>query len=64
MQATVVKLAVADGDTVVAGDLVVVLEAMKMEQPLTAHKDGTVSGIGAAVGETVASGHVLLSITD
>ena len=64
MQATVIKLAVSEGDTVVAGDLIVVLEAMKMEQPLTAHKDGTVTGIGAAVGETVASGHVLLSIID
>jgi acetyl-CoA/propionyl-CoA carboxylase biotin carboxyl carrier protein len=63
MQATVVKLAVAEGDKVVAGDLVVVLEAMKMEQPLTAHKDGVVASIGAAVGETVASGHVLLTIT-
>ena len=64
MQATVVKLAVAEGDKVVAGDLVVVLEAMKMEQPLTAHKDGVVASIGAAIGETVASGHVLLTITD
>ncbi|WP_439565287.1 acetyl/propionyl/methylcrotonyl-CoA carboxylase subunit alpha [Microcella sp.] len=64
MQATVVKLAVAEGDKVVAGDLVVVLEAMKMEQPLTAHKDGVIASIGAAVGETVASGHVLLTITD
>ncbi len=64
MQATVVKLAVAEGDKVVAGDLVVVLEAMKMEQPLTAHKDGVVASIGAAVGETVSSGHVLLTITD
>lgn len=62
MQATVVKVAVADGDPVVKGDLVLVLEAMKMEQPLTAHKDGTVSGINAAVGETVSSGHLLLNI--
>lgn len=62
MQATVVKVAVADGDEVVKGDLVLVLEAMKMEQPLTAHKDGTVSGINAAVGETVSSGHLLLTI--
>ncbi|UAJ80533.1 ATP-grasp domain-containing protein [Leifsonia sp. ZF2019] len=62
MQATVVKVAVADGDAVVKGDLVLVLEAMKMEQPLTAHKDGTISGINAAVGETVSSGHLLLSI--
>ncbi|MFF2052806.1 acetyl/propionyl/methylcrotonyl-CoA carboxylase subunit alpha [Leifsonia sp. NPDC058194] len=62
MQATVVKVAVADGDEVVKGDLVLVLEAMKMEQPLTAHKDGTITGINAAVGETVSSGHLLLTI--
>jgi acetyl-CoA/propionyl-CoA carboxylase, biotin carboxylase, biotin carboxyl carrier protein len=59
-----VKLAVSEGDHVVAGDLVVVLEAMKMEQPMTAHKDGTVSSIGVSVGETVAGGHVLLTIAD
>ena len=64
MQATVIKLAVAEGDRVVKGDLVVVLEAMKMEQPMAAHKDGVISGVHAAVGETVASGHVLLSIAD
>ncbi|QHC67270.1 ATP-grasp domain-containing protein [Rathayibacter sp. VKM Ac-2759] len=62
MQATIVKVAVAEGDSVVAGDLVVVLEAMKMEQPLTAHKDGTVRGLAAEAGTTVSSGHVLLSI--
>ncbi|HEY1530744.1 MAG TPA: biotin/lipoyl-containing protein, partial [Galbitalea sp.] len=64
MQATVVKLAVKDGDKVVKGDLVLVLEAMKMEQPITAHKDGTIAGVNAAVGSTVSSGHVLLAITD
>jgi len=64
MQATVVKLAVAEGDKVVKGDLILVLEAMKMEQPLTAHKDGTITGINAAVGATVSSGHLLLSIAD
>jgi acetyl-CoA/propionyl-CoA carboxylase biotin carboxyl carrier protein len=64
MQATVVKLAVEEGEKVVKGDLVLVLEAMKMEQPITAHKDGTVTGITAAVGTTVSSGHVLLSIAD
>jgi acetyl-CoA/propionyl-CoA carboxylase biotin carboxyl carrier protein len=64
MQATVVKLAVKDGDKVVKGDLVLVLEAMKMEQPITAHKDGTVSGVNATVGSTVSSGHTLLAITD
>jgi len=62
MQATVVKLAVDEGDHVVKGDLILVLEAMKMEQPLTAHKDGTVSGINASVGATVSSGHLLLNI--
>ncbi|GAA4686930.1 acetyl/propionyl/methylcrotonyl-CoA carboxylase subunit alpha [Frondihabitans cladoniiphilus] len=64
MQATVVKLAVEEGQKVVKGDLVLVLEAMKMEQPVSAHRDGTVSGIAATVGETVSSGHVLLSIGD
>ena len=49
MQGTIVKVAVAEGDTVAEGDLVVVLEAMKMEQPLTAHRAGIVIGL-AAVG--------------
>lgn len=62
MQATIIKVAVAEGDAVVAGDLVVVLEAMKMEQPLTAHKDGTVRSVSAAAGDTVPAGHVLLTI--
>jgi acetyl-CoA/propionyl-CoA carboxylase biotin carboxyl carrier protein len=64
MQATIVKLAVAEGDKVVKGDLILVLEAMKMEQPIAAHKDGTVSGVNAAVGATVSSGHLLLNIVD
>jgi acetyl-CoA/propionyl-CoA carboxylase biotin carboxyl carrier protein len=62
MQATVVKLAVAEGDTVVKGDLILVLEAMKMEQPITAHKDGTIASVNASVGATVSSGHLLLNI--
>ena len=64
MQATIVKLAVAEGDQVVKGDLILVLEAMKMEQPLTAHKDGRIENVNAAVGSTVSSGHLLLSIAD
>ncbi|NYD66733.1 acetyl/propionyl/methylcrotonyl-CoA carboxylase subunit alpha [Agromyces atrinae] len=64
MQATIVKVAVSEGDTVVKGDLILVLEAMKMEQPLTAHKDGVVSTVNAVVGATVSSGHLLLTITD
>ncbi|WP_150306961.1 acetyl/propionyl/methylcrotonyl-CoA carboxylase subunit alpha [Planctomonas psychrotolerans] len=63
MQATIVKVAVAEGDAVVKGDLILVLEAMKMEQPLTAHRDGTVANLSAEVGSTVPSGHVLLDIT-
>jgi len=63
MQATIVKVAVSEGDPVVKGDLILVLEAMKMEQPITAHKDGTISGVNATVGATVSSGHLLLSIT-
>jgi acetyl-CoA/propionyl-CoA carboxylase biotin carboxyl carrier protein len=62
MQATVVKLAVGEGDPVVKGDLILVLEAMKMEQPMTAHKDGTVADMNATVGATVSSGHRLLNI--
>ncbi len=62
MQGTIVKVAVEEGQTVEAGDLVVVLEAMKMEQPLTAHKAGTVTSLAAEVGATVPSGTVLLEI--
>jgi acetyl-CoA/propionyl-CoA carboxylase biotin carboxyl carrier protein len=62
MQATVVKLAVEEGQQVVKGDLLVVLEAMKMEQPLTAHRAGAVTGLAAEVGQTVPSGHRLLDI--
>jgi acetyl-CoA/propionyl-CoA carboxylase, biotin carboxylase, biotin carboxyl carrier protein len=64
MQGTIVKLAVAEGQVVALGDLVVVLEAMKMEQPLTAHRAGTVTGLTAEVGATVASGTVLCEIKD
>jgi acetyl-CoA/propionyl-CoA carboxylase biotin carboxyl carrier protein len=64
MQGTIVKVAVADGDHVETGDLVVVLEAMKMEQPLTAHRSGTVKGLAAELGATVTSGLVLCEIVD
>ena len=62
MQGTVVKVAVSEGDTVAAGDLVVVLEAMKMEQPLTAHKAGTVKGLTAEVGSALTAGAVVCLI--
>jgi acetyl-CoA/propionyl-CoA carboxylase biotin carboxyl carrier protein len=64
MQGTIVKIAVAEGDYVQAGDLVVVLEAMKMEQPLTAHRSGTVMNLKAQVGATVTSGSTLCEIVD
>ena len=61
MQATVVKVAVSPGDSVVKGDVLCVLEAMKMEQPITAHRDGTVKEVGCHPGDTVSSGHLLFS---
>ncbi|MGV9195231.1 acetyl/propionyl/methylcrotonyl-CoA carboxylase subunit alpha [Microbacterium sp. MC2] len=63
MQATIVKVAVEEGQHVVKGDLVVVLEAMKMEQPLQAHKDGVIGAINANPGTTVSAGHQLLTIS-
>jgi acetyl-CoA/propionyl-CoA carboxylase biotin carboxyl carrier protein len=62
MQGTIVKIVAADGQQVSAGDTIVVLEAMKMEQPLTAHKDGTVSGLSVQVGQTVSAGAVICQL--
>jgi acetyl-CoA/propionyl-CoA/long-chain acyl-CoA carboxylase, biotin carboxylase, biotin carboxyl carrier protein len=64
MQGTIVKIAVEDGQQVAAGDLIVVLEAMKMENPVTAHKAGTVTGFAVAAGETVTQGSVLCELKD
>ncbi|HET8879511.1 MAG TPA: biotin carboxylase N-terminal domain-containing protein [Arthrobacter sp.] len=64
MQGTIVKVAVAEGERVAEGDLVVVLEAMKMEQPLTAHRAGIVIGLSASAGETVSAGAVIAMIED
>jgi len=64
MQGTIVKVAVEEGATVAEGDVVVVLEAMKMEQPLKAHKAGTITGLTAEVGATVGNGEVLCEIKD
>ena len=64
MQGTIIKVAVEEGQTVSAGDLLVVLEAMKMEQPLTAHKDGTVTSLNAEIGTTVPAGTVLCELPD
>ncbi len=64
MQGTVVKILKANGDRVVQGDLIVVLEAMKMEQPLVAHKEGIIAKLSVGVGQTVASGQNLCVIED
>jgi acetyl-CoA/propionyl-CoA carboxylase biotin carboxyl carrier protein len=64
MQGTIVKIAVDNGQPVEAGDLLVVLEAMKMEQPITAHRSGTVVGLTAEVGAVVHSGAVICEIAD
>src|SRR5690606_33268121 len=64
MQGTIVKIAVEEGQEVVEGDVVVVIEAMKMEQPLKAHKAGTVTGLAAEVGATVNNGAVICELKD
>lgn len=64
MQGTVVKIAVSEGDQVEVGDLIFVLEAMKMEQPLTAHKAGKIADISANIGATITSGSKLCNILD
>ena len=62
MQGTVVKVAVEEGQTVAVGDLVVVLEAMKMENPVTAHKDGVITGLAVEAGAAITQGTVLAEI--
>ena len=64
MQGTVVKVAVKEGQKVEAGELIIVLEAMKMEQPLSAHRSGVISNLSAVIGETVSSGSTLCDIID
>ncbi|WP_184729359.1 acetyl/propionyl/methylcrotonyl-CoA carboxylase subunit alpha [Saccharopolyspora phatthalungensis] len=64
MQGTIVKIAVADGQEVAAGDLIAVLEAMKMENPVTAHKSGTVTGLSAQPGDSVSQGTTLCELKD
>ncbi|MFG2896972.1 acetyl/propionyl/methylcrotonyl-CoA carboxylase subunit alpha [Streptomyces zaomyceticus] len=64
MQGTIVKIAVEEGQEVKEGDLIVVLEAMKMEQPLNAHRSGTVKGLTAEVGASITSGAAICDIKD
>ncbi|MEU8464873.1 biotin carboxylase N-terminal domain-containing protein [Streptomyces sp. NPDC029003] len=64
MQGTIVKVAVEEGQQVSEGDLIVVLEAMKMEQPLNAHRSGTIVGLTAEVGGSLTSGATICEIKD
>ncbi|MGX1670642.1 acetyl-CoA carboxylase biotin carboxyl carrier protein subunit, partial [Streptomyces sp. NPDC055400] len=64
MQGTIVKIAVEEGQEVKEGDLVVVLEAMKMEQPLNAHRTGTIKGLTAEIGASITSGATICEIKD
>ena len=64
MQGTIVKVVAAEGQRVTAGETVVILEAMKMEQPLAAHKDGTVTGLAVQAGQTVAAGTEICQVTE
>jgi acetyl-CoA/propionyl-CoA carboxylase biotin carboxyl carrier protein len=64
MQGTIVKVSVEEGQKVAEGEVIVVLEAMKMEQPLKAHKAGTVAGLQAEVGATVTNGAVICELKD
>jgi acetyl-CoA/propionyl-CoA carboxylase biotin carboxyl carrier protein len=64
MQGTIVRVEVEEGQEVAEGDLVIVLEAMKMEQPIKAHRSGTVRSLSAKVGDTVTAGHILAAIVD
>ena len=64
MQGTIVKILAEDGQKVSAGDTIVVLEAMKMEQPLSADKDGTVTGLAVQVGQTVSAGEIICRLPD
>jgi len=64
MQGTIIKIAVTEGERVSVGDAIVVLEAMKMEQPLTAHKDGTVTDLSVTVGQTVTAGASICELLD
>ncbi|MDX6393084.1 MAG: acetyl-CoA/propionyl-CoA carboxylase, biotin carboxylase, biotin carboxyl carrier protein [Streptosporangiaceae bacterium] len=64
MQGTIIKIVAREGDRVAAGDTVVVLEAMKMEQPLTAHKDGTVTGLAVEIGQTISAGGIVCQLKD
>ena len=64
MQGTIVKVAVEEGQQVAEGEAIAVIEAMKMEQPLNAHRDGVVTGLRVEAGQAVTAGEVLCEIVD
>ncbi len=64
MQGTIIKIVASEGDHVAAGDTIVVLEAMKMEQPLTAHKAGTVTGLDVEIGQTIPAGGIVCQLKE
>jgi acetyl-CoA/propionyl-CoA carboxylase biotin carboxyl carrier protein len=64
MQGTVLAVSVADGDAIQAGGLICVVEAMKMENEIIAHRDGIVSGLGVSVGQQVSNGQLICVVAD
>jgi acetyl-CoA/propionyl-CoA carboxylase biotin carboxyl carrier protein len=64
MQGTIVRVAVSEGEIVAVGDLIVVVEAMKMEQPLSASRAGRITGLGAALGDVISAGATICTITE
>ena len=64
MQGMVLKVDVAEGETVSAGQVVCVIEAMKMENEIVAHRDGIVRGLLIAAGEPIASGQLVCHVED
>jgi len=64
MQGTIVHVAVSDGQSIARGELVAVLEAMKMENRVLAHRDGIVGGIETEAGASLSAGAVICRIDD